>query len=96
MPFGLAPHRCPAYGGFGERLILLLLFVLGKHLGPDKVFVIYYDGRLDVDMEAELPTGRNAMEKWVVVMREVEEEANNNKKKNTRKEVKTEVKKEVE
>ena len=68
MPFGLAKHLCPAYHGFGDRIILLLVTLLSEMLGPGRASVVYNDVRLDTDPEAELPTGRCDMEKWVLTL----------------------------
>ncbi|CAK7229021.1 hypothetical protein SCUCBS95973_007076 [Sporothrix curviconia] len=70
MPFGLPLHRCPAYDGFGERIILLLVAVLCTRLGPDKASIVYNDARLDGNKEAELPSGRYDMEDWVLALRD--------------------------
>lgn len=66
MPFGLGPHLCPAYHGFGERMILMLVAVLSERLGSDKTSILFNDVGLDIDSNRELPAGRNDMEEWII------------------------------
>lgn len=71
LPFGSAPHLCPAYHGFGERMILLLVAMLSSsRLGTNTASIVFNDARLDGDRDAELPTGRNDMEAWELNVRE--------------------------
>ena len=66
MPFGLRPHRCPAYNGFGEMVLGVLVLALGSGLGQDVVALRFHDEVLDGDKMAELPTGRDDMEEWTI------------------------------
>lgn len=68
IPFGLTPHICPAFSGFGERLITLLVTVMGREFGRDKARVVFNDAQLDGSWDKELPTGREDMENWVLVL----------------------------
>ncbi|KAI6377132.1 hypothetical protein MCOR25_002629 [Pyricularia grisea] len=47
LPFGTKPHRCPAYAGFGERLIALLVAALCTRFHPSMASVQLRDASLD-------------------------------------------------
>jgi len=64
-PYSMKPHRCPAYAGFGDRMITMLVVAMGRNLAPELGRIRYNDHVLDKDMNAPLPTGRDQMEKWV-------------------------------
>lgn len=66
LPFGLSPHLCPAYHGFGERMIFVLVLVLRARLGPENASLKFNDEILDSQIDTELPTGRYDMEGWVL------------------------------
>ncbi|KAK8051756.1 hypothetical protein PG993_003141 [Apiospora rasikravindrae] len=70
MPFGLAPHLCPASNKFGERMIAMLLGVLFSGLGSKGTgtTIEYGDAELDGDLFAHLPTGREDAEGWSVTL----------------------------
>ncbi|KAK8080308.1 hypothetical protein PG997_008126 [Apiospora hydei] len=70
MPFGLAPHLCPASNKFGERMIAMLLGVLFSGLGSKGTgtAIEYGDVMLDGDICAPLPTGREDAESWHVTV----------------------------
>lgn len=70
MPFGLAPHLCPAANKFGERMIAMLLGLLLHGLGSSGTgaTIEYGDARLDGDLHAPLPTGREDAEGWYVTL----------------------------
>ncbi|KAL8369930.1 hypothetical protein RB595_000335 [Gaeumannomyces hyphopodioides] len=70
FPFGLSKHQCPAYSGFGERLVTLLVVALARALPPpDKSRLLFRgDGVLDANKTAPLPTGRADMDDWVVLV----------------------------
>ncbi|KAK0639393.1 hypothetical protein B0T16DRAFT_463075 [Cercophora newfieldiana] len=68
FPYSLGRHRCPAYGGFGNRMITLLVVVLGREMGRDKGRVRFGDEGLDQDGKKRkrvLSTGREDMGGWV-------------------------------
>ncbi|KAL8423866.1 hypothetical protein RB596_003907 [Gaeumannomyces avenae] len=64
FPFGLPKHRCPAFNGFGERLVTLLVVALARALPPPGKSRLLFggDGALDADKKAPLPTGRADMD----------------------------------
>ncbi|KAK8092257.1 uncharacterized protein PG998_015089 [Apiospora kogelbergensis] len=66
MPFGLAPHLCPASNKFGERMVAMLIGTLFDGLGTSGTgtTIEYGDGQLDGDRHASLPTGREDAEGW--------------------------------
>ncbi|EHA50031.1 hypothetical protein MGG_17074, partial [Pyricularia oryzae 70-15] len=64
LPFGTKPHRCPAYAGFGERLIALLVTALCSRFHPSRASARFNDASLDGDQSASLPTGRADMQDW--------------------------------
>lgn len=75
VPFSVKPHKCPAAGGaFGERMVVVLVVVLGRAWAPGKGVVRFAVGgggggggrgvRVVGD-GGELPTGRGEMEDWV-------------------------------
>jgi cytochrome P450 len=68
MPFGSAPHMCPAGHGFGERIVASMVTVLLRSLGTRKtgVGIRFYDEHLDGVLKAPLPTGRVDMERWAI------------------------------
>lgn len=70
MPFGLAPHLCPASNKFGERMIAMLLGVLFEGLGTRTTgtTIEYGNAALDGNLHAPLPTGREDAEGWHVSM----------------------------
>ncbi|KAK8127830.1 hypothetical protein PG984_008938 [Apiospora sp. TS-2023a] len=57
MPFGLAPHLCPASNKFGERMIAMLLGVLFEGLGTrgTGATIEYGDVLLDGDLHSPCP-----------------------------------------
>lgn len=59
---------CPAFSGFGERLITLLVTVMGRELGIEKARLVFHDVQLDGSRLKELPTGREDTENWVLVL----------------------------
>ncbi|KAK4454913.1 hypothetical protein QBC34DRAFT_289335 [Podospora aff. communis PSN243] len=69
VPYSIGRHRCPAYGGFGNRMIAMLVVALGREMGRDRGKVRFERG--DGGLEGEekgvgvLPTGREDMEGWV-------------------------------
>ncbi|KAK1467807.1 hypothetical protein CTAM01_16993 [Colletotrichum tamarilloi] len=67
MPFGVGMNACPAINGFGRKMISSLVVVLITRLGTrDSGARIWFgDDKLDIDMRAPLPTGRNDMGEWV-------------------------------
>ncbi|CAK7269172.1 hypothetical protein SEPCBS57363_003466 [Sporothrix epigloea] len=69
LPFGLTPHLCPAFHGFGERIILLLVALLSARLGPKTATIKYNDAQPDANLDSELPTGRYDMEDWALYLR---------------------------
>ncbi|CAK7200460.1 hypothetical protein SEUCBS139899_003155 [Sporothrix eucalyptigena] len=69
LPFGLPPHMCPAYNGFGERMIVLLVALLCTHLGQEEASIVFNNADLDDNMETELPTGRCDMEDWELTLK---------------------------
>ncbi|KAK7927386.1 hypothetical protein PG985_004384 [Apiospora marii] len=70
MPFGLAPHLCPAANKFGERMISMLLGLLLHGLGSSGTgaTIEYGDAKLDGDLHAPLPTGREDAEGWYITL----------------------------
>ncbi|KAK3990812.1 hypothetical protein QBC44DRAFT_264329, partial [Cladorrhinum sp. PSN332] len=69
FPYSLRPHRCPAFSGFGDRMVTMLVVVLGRCLGPEVGKVRFGGGDallllLDADGEMPLPTGRDEVEGW--------------------------------
>ncbi|KAK4233422.1 hypothetical protein C8A03DRAFT_19513 [Achaetomium macrosporum] len=57
IPFSVGRHKCPAAGGFGERMVTLLVVALGRGLGPRV-------GSIQRGKKG-LPTGRDEMEGWM-------------------------------
>ncbi|KAK6823555.1 hypothetical protein PG989_000368 [Apiospora arundinis] len=70
MPFGLAPHLCPASNKFGERMVAMLIGTLFHGLGTSGTgtTIEYGDGQLDGDRHASLPTGREDAEGWHIFL----------------------------
>ncbi|KAK4222571.1 putative cytochrome P450 [Podospora fimiseda] len=64
LPYSLRPHRCPAFSGFGDRMVTMLVVVLGRTLGPEVGKMRFGGGVLDADGEMPLPTGRDEVEEW--------------------------------
>ncbi|KAL2146114.1 hypothetical protein VTI28DRAFT_5207 [Corynascus sepedonium] len=67
LPFSLPPHKCPAAGtrgndaSFGERMVVVLVVVLGRQLGRERGMVFLGE---EIGVNGELPTGRDEMEEW--------------------------------
>ncbi|KAK3321500.1 hypothetical protein B0T19DRAFT_404024 [Cercophora scortea] len=68
FPFSIGQHKCPAYAGFGDRMVTMLVVVLGRMLSAEVGVVVFNDEALDADGERlkPLPTGRDDMEGWVL------------------------------
>ncbi|KAK3684316.1 hypothetical protein B0T22DRAFT_274461 [Podospora appendiculata] len=68
FPFSIGQHKCPAYAGFGDRMVTMLVVVLGRMLSADVGVVVFDDEELDADGGGvkPLPTGRDDMEGWVL------------------------------
>lgn len=68
MPFGVGINACPATNGFGRKMISCLVVVLNTRLDVREsgARVWFGDDKLDFDMGAPLPTGRNDMGVWVI------------------------------
>ncbi|KAF4463507.1 Cytochrome P450 [Fusarium albosuccineum] len=69
MPFGVGRNTCPAINGFGRKMISSLVVALITRLGTREsgARVWFGDDKLDIDMRAPLPTGRNDMGQWVIL-----------------------------
>ncbi|KAK4456679.1 hypothetical protein QBC42DRAFT_190417 [Cladorrhinum samala] len=83
FPYSLRPHRCPAFSGFGDRMITALVVCLGRELGPS-VGRVRFGGvqvgagslgngssELDLDESIPLPTGRDEVQGWVLELNEM-------------------------
>lgn len=66
FPYSLRPHRCPAYSGFGNRMVTMLVVVMGRVFPPPSWTVRFNNEDLDRDPAKALPTGRDDMEGWVL------------------------------
>ena len=69
FPYSLGKHKCPAYGGFGNRMIVMLVVVLGREMGVNKGRVRMRGGYGEEKWGGALPTGREDMGGWVFEMR---------------------------
>ncbi|KAK4159928.1 hypothetical protein QBC43DRAFT_304254 [Cladorrhinum sp. PSN259] len=63
FPYSLRPHRCPAFSGFGDRMVTMLVVCLGRVLRPE-IGRVRFGGVLDHDEEKALPTGRDEVGGW--------------------------------
>ncbi|KAK4667029.1 hypothetical protein QC763_305520 [Podospora pseudopauciseta] len=61
LPYSLRPHRCPAFGGFGDRMVTCLVVAMGRVLNTKagKVFNTEPTKRAGV-----VDTGRDGLEGW--------------------------------
>ena len=64
FPFSLGSHKCPAFGGFGNRMVTMLVVSMGRVLSPEAGKLNFRDAKLDNEVGIPLPTGRDEMEKW--------------------------------
>ncbi|KAK3397116.1 hypothetical protein B0T20DRAFT_480702 [Sordaria brevicollis] len=64
FPFSSGSHKCPAFGGFGNRMVTILVVAMGRALSPEIGKLNFRDARLDSETDITLPTGRDEMEKW--------------------------------
>ncbi|KAK0704904.1 hypothetical protein B0H67DRAFT_613434 [Lasiosphaeris hirsuta] len=70
FPFSLSPNRCPAIAGFGNRMVTMLVVALGTTLSPKTGKILFNDELLDGNPEEPLPTGRDDMESWALLLRD--------------------------
>ncbi|KAK0670036.1 hypothetical protein QBC41DRAFT_222623 [Cercophora samala] len=68
LPYSLRPHRCPAFGGFGDRMVTCLVVAMGRVLdtttAAGKVFdKDWVDGKAETEREW-VDTGRDGLEGW--------------------------------
>jgi hypothetical protein len=64
FPFGCKPHLCPAFGGFGERIVTMLVAAAGGERGLARWEICFNNRELQCDSRKSLPTGRGDMENW--------------------------------
>jgi len=72
FPYSIGYHKCPAFGGFGNRMITTLVVAMGRMLSREAGEVWFGDGELDCDCDGEarrgfhrpLPTGREDVDQW--------------------------------
>jgi hypothetical protein len=64
LPFGCRPHLCPAIGGFGERIVTLLVTAFARELELVDGRIYLDDFELQSNCRKPLPTGREDMENW--------------------------------
>ncbi|EGO56388.1 hypothetical protein NEUTE1DRAFT_44810 [Neurospora tetrasperma FGSC 2508] len=64
FPFSLGSHKCPAFGGFGNRMVTMLVVSMGRALSPEAGKLNFKDAQLDNHVGISLPTGRDEMENW--------------------------------
>ncbi|KAK3490912.1 uncharacterized protein B0T23DRAFT_382767 [Neurospora hispaniola] len=64
FPFSLGSHKCPAFGGFGNRMVTMLVVSMGRALSPEAGKLNFKDAQLDNHVGINLPTGRDEMENW--------------------------------
>lgn len=68
FPYSLGTHRCPAFAGFGDRMVTMLVVSLGRMLSSDVGLIRYNCRVLDKDPGEPLPTGRDDMKDWAFVI----------------------------
>ncbi|KAI0538912.1 hypothetical protein GGR58DRAFT_525527 [Xylaria digitata] len=68
FPFGVGGHICPAAGGFGEKIITLLVVELTRRFKTRQSGLIIHFGNVQVQERnsTPLPSGRGDMENWVL------------------------------
>lgn len=66
FPYSMGRHKCPAVKVFGNRMITMLVVVLSRVMSPAVGKVTFGDAKLDGDVGAALPTGRDELEAWVM------------------------------
>lgn len=66
FPYSMGRHKCPAVKVFGNRMITMLVVVLSRAMSPVVGKVTFGDEKLDGDVGAALPTGRDELEAWVM------------------------------
>ncbi|KAI1288739.1 hypothetical protein F5Y03DRAFT_404526 [Xylaria venustula] len=66
FPFGVGRHICPAAGGFGDKIITLLVVELVRRFGTAITGSKIHFGLQRNRRFGPLPTGRGAMEDWVL------------------------------
>lgn len=72
FPYSLGLHRCPAYFGFGNRMVTMLVVAMGRILSPEKWKVRFHNDSLDEDGAEPLPTGREDMDRWTLERRMID------------------------
>ena len=65
FPYSFGRHRCPAYRGFGNRMITMLVVAMGRVFLPEVWKVRFHDS-LNDDAVKPLPTGREDMDAWTI------------------------------
>ncbi|KAK4182283.1 hypothetical protein QBC35DRAFT_548504 [Podospora australis] len=66
FPYSIRPHKCPAFTGFGDRMVTMLVVCFGQAMGLGKGTVILGNKpAADLDM---LPSGRDEMEGFRFVL----------------------------
>ncbi|KAI0975323.1 cytochrome P450 [Xylaria arbuscula] len=73
FPFGVGRHMCPAAGGFGDKIITLLVVELVRRFKTAQTGLKIHFGLVDMAVPnyqrvrlGPLPNGRDLMEKWVL------------------------------
>ncbi|TGJ84341.1 hypothetical protein E0Z10_g4411 [Xylaria hypoxylon] len=73
FPFGVGGHICPAAGGFGDKIITLLVVELTRRFGTRQTGLEIHFGSVEVQQQVStpLPSGRSDMENWVLEVKGV-------------------------
>ncbi|KAK1754365.1 hypothetical protein QBC47DRAFT_216849 [Echria macrotheca] len=66
FPYSLGQHRCPAYAGFGNRMITMLVVAMSRVFSEKDWMVWFDDDSLDKCSRKTLPTGRDDMGRWLL------------------------------
>ncbi|KAK4204777.1 putative cytochrome P450 [Triangularia verruculosa] len=71
LPFSSRPHRCPAFSGFGDRMVTCLVVAMGRVLdtAPEKGRIHPINEQSDgpQQLPKTIDTGREGMESWLYI-----------------------------
>ncbi|KAK0741791.1 hypothetical protein B0T21DRAFT_408650 [Apiosordaria backusii] len=64
LPYSLRPHRCPAFGGFGDRMVTCLVAAMGRVLGTSGAGRVSNTNDKEGQKRQVIKTARDKLEGW--------------------------------